>query len=108
MLRIVSVLSIAALAGCTTSSLEDAASGIRDTNTFPNLNVPMQAETAQLTQAESAQGVAALQAARARHRAETTAAAAAGRGNAADLQRLRQSHAADALRIIEAETDEEE
>lgn len=86
-----------ALAGCGTQA-EPARPGARDTGLYPNVNLSMPAQTVQFSDTERDADTASLSAARASHEAQT----AQGQPRAAaDLRRLRQRHAQDALRVIE-------
>jgi hypothetical protein len=86
-----------ALAGCGTASIEDAVPGARNTGTYPNLNIPQQAETEQLTDEEATARLATLQAQRDNQNAQPG-------DQASEVERLRllkQKHAEDALKEIE-------
>jgi hypothetical protein len=102
----------AALSGCGSATVEQAAptastaavSGIstgepKDTGTFPNLNVPPQAATTQISPEEKQ---AQFEELRAAQQGQVTAAASAKPpADPALLRKLAATHAADALKTIE-------
>lgn len=73
---------------------------LRDTGTFPNINVEPDSRLQPLGEAEQAQAVAAMQALAADHAAGRLSTAAY-RARAAQLQRLAASHSAETLARIE-------
>lgn len=77
-------------------------SGPRDTGTFPNLNTPQRAAADQFSAAEAQAGIRQLQAKRAAQ-ANDAGAVAQARAEAARLEKLRRTHAADALKEIEGD-----
>ncbi len=84
-------------AGCGTT-IEEGVPGARREGVYPNLNIPQQAATQQLTDEEAQAGIAALARARAGQQG-------AGNGSVSDaerLRRLRQSHGEAALEEIES------
>jgi len=87
-------------AGCGTASIEDAVPGAARTGVYPNLNIPQQAATKQLSDAEAAAGIAAVSAARASQQASGSGAAPS-QGEAERLRRLRDSHSDAVLKEIE-------
>jgi len=85
-------------AACGTATIEDAVPGASRSGVYPNLNIPQQAATEQLTAEETRAGIAALSAARAGQEAEgedTT------ESDAERLRRLRESHSDAVLKEIE-------
>lgn len=76
-----------AVAGCQSSSLDEFApqAGVRNSGTFPDLNVRKQAETTQLTGAEADQKIAELKAAQASN------ASQAGGNQTANVAQFRQA-----------------
>lgn len=83
--------------GCVSASLEDAVPGARNTGTYPNLNIPPQAETEQLTDEEAASRLAALQSQRAQQKAQP-----ADQSSEVDrLEALKRTHAEKTLEAIE-------
>jgi uncharacterized protein YceK len=86
-----------AVAGCTSVSLDDAVPGARNSGVYPNLNIPPQAETTQLTDEEAAARLAALQGQRASQKAQPGGQAS----EVERLKRLKQTHAEETLEEIE-------
>ncbi len=91
------------LSGCASSTVNDPVpAGARrpsNTGTFPNLNVPPSQAAEQLTPAQTQAEVAALQSAQQQHAA--SAANPSGQTDPAQLKKLAETHAADALKQIE-------
>ncbi len=88
---------LAAMSGCTSTSLEDAVPGARNTGTYPNLNIPPQAETEQLTDEEAAERLAALQSRRDAQKSQSSST----RTQTDRLLRLKRTHADETLEEIE-------
>ena len=85
-------------AGCGTTTIDEAMPGASRTGVYPNLNIPQQAATEQLTDEEAAAGIASVSAARAGQQA---AGANASTREAERLRRLRESHGETTLDDIE-------
>ena len=83
--------------GCGTT-IEEAVPGARREGVYPNLNIPQQAATEQLTDEEAQAGIAALSAVRAGQRSSGAGGSAS---EAERLRRLRESHGEAALEEIE-------
>jgi len=104
----VAMLAAVGLAGCATSPVEEAAiapgrsGSVTDTGTFPNLNIPQQAATAQFTEDEKQAKLSRLTALQQQQNPGGKDAAAA-----ADAQRKKLKVAADGqdetLKVIEGE-----
>jgi hypothetical protein len=103
------VVLLAAVAGCTSTSIEDAApqsatvTGPKDTGSYPNLNIPPQQAAEQFTDADKNAKLAALQADQAA--ANAAAGSTAGTPDSAELDRLAKTHASDTLKQIEGKCD---
>lgn len=109
----------AALAGCASATIEDAVptevaeqaqpapasppgqqSAFSEPGAYPNLNVVPRPAAAQFTDAEREERAAAL---RATHQQQRRATAGGVRDQSAELRRLANRHAQDALKQIESE-----
>jgi hypothetical protein len=107
LVRSVAVMAaIAALSACASSdsATSQSASAERkgiNTGTFPNLNVPPKVAAEQITPEEKAAKLAQLKAEKQQLTAEGTTAKPTT--SAADLKKLAQGHAQDALKQIEGE-----
>ncbi len=89
--------ALIALGGCTSTSLEDALPGVRNTGTYPNLNIPQRAETGQLTDEEAAARLAVLQG----QLNEQKAQPSDPRSEADRLRIIKETHAEKAIEEIE-------
>jgi hypothetical protein len=99
-LRLVMLCSLAtATAGCGTT-IEESVPGARREGVYPNLNIPQQAATEQLTDEEAQAGITALTAVRT---GQQSAGAGGSASEAERLRRLRESHGDAALKEIEKE-----
>lgn len=85
-------------AGCGTATIDEALPGARNTGVYPNLNVPQQAATEQLTDEEAAAAIASVSAARA---GQQRAGSGAAVNDVERLRRLRESHGQTTLDDIE-------
>lgn len=119
MLRIkpaIITLAVLSFSGCATATIEDAVpagamqlvpaqqqadqeGGVPDIGGFPNLNEVKTGETAQLTEAEREANLAKLREAKNSQRTGVLS----GTSRSAELDRLANSHAEEALRTIEGE-----
>lgn len=97
-LRIVAICAPSVLAAACGTTIEESVPGARREGVYPNLNIPQQAATEQLTDEEAEAGIAALSAVR----AGRESAGADGAASEADrLRRLREKHGEAALDEIE-------
>lgn len=94
-------MACALLSGCASSTVDAVPAGAHgpvNTGTFPNLNIPPNQAAQQLTPAETQADVAALQSAQQQNAAQ--AAAPSGQADPAELRKLAETHATDALKEI--------
>lgn len=98
-IRLVFAGALALLAAACGTTIEDAVPGASRTGVYPNLNIPQQAATEQLSNTETRAGIAALTAAEREQQA--AASNGAPTSEAERLRRLRESHADAVLREIE-------
>lgn len=95
--RLCMVALLGAVTGCSSVSIEDAVPGARNTGTYPNLNIPQEAATAQLTDEEAAAQLAALR----NRRAAQNAVSGATHSEIERLRLLKRTHAERTLEEIE-------
>lgn len=85
------------MAACSSVSIEDAVPGARNTGSYPNINIPSQAATQQLTDEEATSRLAALQSQREQQNSQDATQAS----EVERLRKLQRSHALEAIEEIE-------